>query len=118
MPPACRLQPAAYMRTLREISSIVIAVALTASLLGGCAASAPRRQVDDLTITARVKTALLNAPDIRAPRIDVETVNGVVTLTGRVTSKEEEQKAVEVARTVGGVVEVRSALQIGSDAGK
>ncbi len=104
------------MRTNRDVARVLVAAGLVAALLTGCAATPSRRNVDDLTITTRVKTALLNAPpaEIRAPRIDVETLNGVVTLSGRVNSKEEEQKAIEIARSVAGVVEVKSTLQIGS----
>jgi osmotically-inducible protein OsmY len=35
-----------------------------------------------------------------------------VTLSGRVTSKAEEEKAIALARTVKGVVDVKSTLQI------
>jgi hyperosmotically inducible periplasmic protein len=103
------------MPVYRDVTRILVAAGVVASLLAGCAGKSVRKGVDDLTITARVKTALLNAPpeEIRAPRIDVQTVNGIVTLTGRVSSKEEEQKAIEIARSVGGVVEVKSALQVG-----
>ncbi|MBA3888721.1 MAG: BON domain-containing protein, partial [Acidobacteria bacterium] len=45
-------------------------------------------------------------------RIDVDTFKGVVTLSGRVKSKEEEQKAIELARQIRGVTDVRSTLQI------
>jgi osmotically-inducible protein OsmY len=36
----------------------------------------------------------------------------VVTLSGRVASKQEEQKAIQVARSIGGVVDVKSTLQV------
>jgi osmotically-inducible protein OsmY len=36
-----------------------------------------------------------------------------VTLSGRVKSKQQEEKAVALARTVRGVVEVKSTLQVG-----
>ena len=68
--------------------------------------------IDDATITTRVKTALINAPNVGALAIDVDTFKGVVTLSGRVKSQDEAAKAVEVARTVGGVKEVKSALQV------
>jgi osmotically-inducible protein OsmY len=100
------------MRTRRDFTTILLVTGLAASLLSACAGKSAPRGLDDFTITARVKTALLNDPEIAAPRIDVETVKGVVTLSGRVASKQEEQKAVQVARSIGGVVEVKSALQI------
>jgi osmotically-inducible protein OsmY len=44
--------------------------------------------------------------------IDVQTNQGVVTLSGKVKSKDEESKAIELARTVRGVTDVRSKLEI------
>jgi osmotically-inducible protein OsmY len=67
---------------------------------------------DDATITTRVKTALINAPNVGALAIDVDTFKGVVTLSGRVKTQDEAAKAVEVARTVGGVKDVKSTLQV------
>ena len=88
------------------------------ALLGvaaGCA-KAPnpglRRAVDDAKITTEVKTVFLNQPLDRVARIDVETSAGVVTLSGRVASKDEEATAIALARTVKGVVDVKSTLQI------
>lgn len=68
--------------------------------------------MDDATITTRVKTALLDDPDVNATRIDVNTAAGVVTLSGDVRSKGEADRAVQVARTVQGVKDVRSALKV------
>ena len=59
-----------------------------------------------------VKTAFINDPVVGAARIDVDTFKGVVTLSGRVKSKDEETKAIALARTVNGVTDVKSALQI------
>ena len=102
------------MRTTRTITTALLVVSLATSLLACGGSRSVRTEPDDLTITARVKTALLNDPEIAAPRIDVETVNRVVTLTGRVASKQEEQRAIQVARSIPGVADVKSALQIGS----
>jgi osmotically-inducible protein OsmY len=101
------------MRSTRHLTAAVLVLALVAPLLSACGAGpSVRTQPDDLDITARVKTALLNAKDITAPSIDVETTNRVVTLSGRVESKDQEQKAIAIARSVPGVSEVKSTLQI------
>jgi osmotically-inducible protein OsmY len=101
------------MRSTRHLTAAVLVLALVAPLLSACGGGrSVRAQPDDLTITARVKTALLNAKDITAPSIDVETTNRVVTLSGRVESKDQEQKAIAIARSVPGVSEVKSTLQI------
>lgn len=68
--------------------------------------------IDDATIATRVKTALINAPNVGALAIDVDTFKGIVTLSGRAKSPDEATKAVDVARTVGGVREVKSTLQV------
>ena len=68
--------------------------------------------VDDATITTRVKTSLLNDPDVAALRIDVDTFKGVVTLSGAVKTAAERDKAIALARKIGGVTDVKSTLQI------
>jgi hyperosmotically inducible protein len=68
--------------------------------------------VDDATITTRVKTALINAPDVAALSIDVDTFKGVVTLSGRVKTQDEATRAMGVARGIDGVKDVKSALQV------
>ena len=92
-----------------------LAIVLAAvSMAGACARGnqAVSQSIDDATISAHVKTALLNEPGVPFTRIDVNTSHGVVTLTGAVGSKEEEQKVVAVVRAVKGVRDVRSALKI------
>ncbi|WP_456434345.1 BON domain-containing protein [Thermosulfuriphilus sp.] len=71
------------------------------------------RQVDDATITARIKAALAQDPQTKARKIDVDTVDGTVTLTGLVSSQAEAKRAIEIARSTPGVRGVRNNLQIG-----
>jgi hyperosmotically inducible protein len=85
--------------------------------LSGCSrtinSAASRTTPDDATITTRVKTALLNDTGITAKsKIDVETVKGVVTLTGSVTTPDERDRAMAIARKISGVSDVKSALQV------
>ncbi len=91
-------------------------VLLVLSLLVAFAAAACGKSVgetiDDATITTRVKTALLNDPEVGGLRIDVDTFKGVVSLSGRVKSKDEEGKALEIAKRIDGVKDVKSALQV------
>ena len=68
--------------------------------------------MDDATITARVKTMLLNDPQVAATKIEVSTTGGVVTLSGSVKSKADEARAIEIARTVTGVQDVKSTLVV------
>jgi len=70
-------------------------------------------QIDDATITTKIKLKLLEDPITKARKIDVDTVNGVVTLTGLVESKEEVERAVEIAKSVSGVRKVINNLKVG-----
>jgi hyperosmotically inducible protein len=104
------------MKKLQALLLILTLFAPVASIGCGGGAISPRRNAatappDDLTITTRVKTALINDPAISAT-IDVQTFEGVVTLSGKVKSKEEENRAVAVARSIRGVNDVKSKLEI------
>lgn len=67
---------------------------------------------DDATTTARVKYALLTHEGTDAGDINVDTVNGVVFLTGRTNSGEERDLAGRVAGNVEGVAEVENRLEV------
>jgi osmotically-inducible protein OsmY len=99
-------------KTLSGFTGLLIALALVAlPFVAGCGKTVGET-IDDATITTRVKTSLLNDPDVGGLRIDVDTFKGVVTLSGRVKTKEEETKAVALARKIGGVTDVRSTLTV------
>ena len=68
--------------------------------------------VDDTVITTKVKAAILNEPTLKSAEINVETFKGVVQLSGFVSSPAAESKAVEVARTVGGVKSVKNDMRL------
>ena len=69
--------------------------------------------IDDATITTRVKTALLNDPQVAGLKIDVDTTKGIVTMSGIVKSPAEAERAVQLARQTDGVRDVKSTLQVG-----
>ena len=96
----------------RKGFSFLLVLVLIAPLLAGACGKTVGETIDDATITTRVKTAFINDKDVGGLRIDVDTFKGVVTLSGRVKSKEEEQKAIAIARKINGVVDVKSTLQI------
>ena len=91
----------------------LLAFALAALLFTACGGKTISSTLDDATITARVKTALLNDTQVNATKIDVTTSNGVVNLSGTVRSKTEEDRAVQLARQVSGVREVKANLTVG-----
>lgn len=99
------------MRATNRFNALLALILLVPMMLAGCAKSVTET-IDDAAITTRVKTAFINDPVVGAARIDVDTFKGVVTLSGRVKTKEEEGKAIELARTINGVKDVKSTLLI------
>ncbi len=65
------------------------------------------QHVDDAVITAAVKTRLLDDPQVKGLKIDVDTKDGVVFLTGSVRSQAESDRAVELARGTDHVRDVK-----------
>jgi hyperosmotically inducible periplasmic protein len=61
------------------------------------------RQVDDALLTARVKAEMTADGRISPSRVDVDTLNGNVTLSGETPTQEEKSAAEEVASKVQGV---------------
>jgi osmotically-inducible protein OsmY len=91
--------------------SLLVAVVLAAIVTAACGKTVGET-IDDTAITTRVKTAMLNDPDVGGLRIDVDTFKGVVTLSGRVKSQTEKDRAMTLARQVDGVTEVKDAMQV------
>ncbi len=68
--------------------------------------------VTDSGITMSVKSRLLDDPQVKGLRIDVDTRDGVVFLTGSVGSDVEKQKAIQLAKETKGVRDVQSNLTL------
>lgn len=68
--------------------------------------------VDDSTVTAKVKAAFVNDAKVSAMQVNVETMQGVVQLSGFVDSTNTEQRAVSIAQGVKGVRSVQDHLTI------
>jgi osmotically-inducible protein OsmY len=68
--------------------------------------------ITDGAITAAVKSKLMADAAAEAARIDVDTKDHVVTLTGTVSSAAEKTEAVSAARATSGVREVRDRLVV------
>lgn len=71
----------------------------------------PTQTVSDAAITAKVKTAMAADATVKAANIDVDTVRGVVSLNGTVKDATERDRALEIARNVSGVLDVRDNLK-------
>jgi len=66
--------------------------------------------IDDAEITAKVKAAIFAEPGLKTLQISVDTVNGVVTLSGSVDSLPNSDRAKALAGAVAGVKEVENKL--------
>ncbi len=102
------------MRLSIRPATLLVVLALATPPLVACGGGRPiARTVDDSAITAGVKAALMNDPQVNATQIDVSTAGGVVTISGAVKSDAEAQRAVQLARGVSGVRDVQSQLKVG-----
>jgi hyperosmotically inducible protein len=68
--------------------------------------------MDDALITTQVKTALLNDAVLKASKINVSTVNGVVKLSGGVESKQSISRAMAVVSNQTNVKSVESEMSV------
>ncbi len=74
--------------------------------------SASDGEPSDAWITTKVKAALITAEDVPATSVQVDTVDGLVTLHGSVATATEKANAEAAARSVQGMREVRNLLQV------
>ena len=65
---------------------------------------------DSIIITMKVKEAILNDPMLKKSQIEVSTVDGIVTLSGKVGSKQSISRAIGVANSQKNVKSVQSDL--------
>ena len=98
---------------MREVLRIVATVLLLVPAGTACARAIIPAGVEDAQIGARVKTALVNDPEIGTRPIEVRVVGGIVRLTGQVESQAHIERAVFLSRAVQGVAGVVSELRIG-----
>ena len=68
-------------------------------------------QLDDAAITSKVKSKLLADDHVKGLDVNVDTFEGVVTLHGHVQDDATRRRAVEIARGVKGVRDVRDNLR-------
>ena len=76
------------------------------------AANSAMTAVDDATITARVNASLAQDPDLSALKINVDTVNGKVTLNGPAPTTVARDRAESLAKAVDGVTAVNNQLVV------
>ena len=102
------------MTYIKRFTTISLAIMMAALI--GCT-STPKQEgtgeyIDDTVLTTKVKAAVFNDPALKSAEINVETFKGVVQLSGFVSSQAAINKAVEIARGVGGVKSVRNDMRV------
>jgi len=73
-------------------------------------AACTERQFDDAMLTARIKARMTADGRVSPSRVDVDTLNGDVTLRGETPTQEEKDAAEEIARKVEGVRSVSNQI--------
>lgn len=70
------------------------------------------QSIDDAAITTALKGKYVLDDELKAHDINVDTVNGVVTLTGAAPSQPAIERATSIAKTVDGVKDVQNQLTV------
>jgi osmotically-inducible protein OsmY len=102
---------------MKNIRAIAVAGLLIAGLAGtGCSVfrgqSTPGQYVDDVGITAKVKSQLLESKRVDGLEVNVDSANGRVKLSGWGSNAAEIQTAGTIARSVEGVKSVDNQLKV------
>jgi osmotically-inducible protein OsmY len=111
------------MSMFKRTSIVILTSILSTGALVGCSTTEDQgtvertaanagRVVDDSVITGKVKAALVADPTTKAHQIEVETFQGNVQLSGFVDSSESRSRAVEIAKNIDGVKDVKNSLQL------
>ena len=95
---------------------MTVAAAIAVLAAGGCRVmhheETAGQYVDDSTIKARAKAALIRDKEVSATGFTVEVYQGRVTLTGVARTSEEAHRAAEDIRAVPGVKSVQNETRI------
>lgn len=98
------------------IATLGTAAVVTVGMTAGCAVGRGQETVgayvDDATITTAIKAKYVEDKSVAATSIKVETLNGVVQLSGFARTETEKQQAGTLARNVRGVREVRNNILV------
>lgn len=98
------------MRTYIVFSLVLVVSALSLFL------TACETKVDDAVLTAKVKAQMTADGRISPTRVNVDTLNGIVTLKGEVPTVQEKAAAETVARSVAGVKRVDNQITVNAAA--
>lgn len=98
-----------------------VAVVTNTNNTNGVANTNSVRDVDYTTpdglITAKTQLAFMASTEVASREVDVDTVGGVVTLSGKVEKAEAKAAAEKIAKAISGVTSVKNELQVVPEAG-
>ena len=108
--------PNFWSLAMKPVYNVLSAVLLAASLLtaAGCAPTPvdTNQMLTDTDVTNKAKAAIYSDPVTKDSSITVNTVKGVVQLTGTVPSDAVKEKAGQLARGVSGAFGLKNDLQV------
>lgn len=99
------------MRMICYVLSVAICIGIA-----GCAShpkNVAEERFDDTAITSKIRAKLANDATLHLFRINVDTRQGIVTLSGTLLTEDRKRRAAELAATVDGVQQVENLLQVG-----
>lgn len=103
------------------VTAMVAMSGCAAALIGGAATGGyyagkdkrtTSRITDDAAITSAVKSKLFSSRDVKALDVNVDTYEGVVTLSGEVQTANQRAAAGRIAAEASGVKSVKNALRV------
>lgn len=98
---------------MKSIKATYLGLVLAGALaLTALTASA---DTNDIWLTTKAKITLLTTEGLAVRGVNVDTVNGTVTLHGKVKTESEREKAAAVVRTVEGVKALNNLIQVVPD---
>lgn len=103
------------MKKLQRIFKLLVSLGLITAFLG-CEATQKKEStgeyIDDAAITTKIKSGILQEPQLKSLQIEVKTFKGVVQLSGFVDSPQSVSRAGEIAGSVAGVKELKNDLVV------
>jgi osmotically-inducible protein OsmY len=104
----------------RHFATLMLAAVLGSGLVA-CTSTPTQpsagQAIDDGVVTAKVKARLVEDPVTKAHQINVETFKGTVQLSGFVETSQARARAVQLAKDVDGVKQVKDALEVRKTSG-
>jgi len=96
-----------------RVPILMLAALIALTAFAACSTTRPiGEQADDHLIASKVKAKFVGDPEINPFNIDVDSVEGVVTLTGRVDDGATRDEAVKLARETDGVRDVIDRIRV------